>query len=73
MQFIHPHIVNDILQHSGGMVEEIAEKVRKQWNLPSTWRSTAMMPFGIPTGAPGVASRPKTFQPLEERFKVFEK
>jgi hypothetical protein len=32
-----------------------------------------MMPFGIPTGAPGVASRPKTFQPLEERFKVFEK
>lgn len=30
-----------------------------------------MMPFGVPVGEPGNASRPKTFIPIEERVKVF--
>jgi len=59
------------LQHFGAYSEEIQANVLKEFNLPSTWKSTAMMPFGIATGEPGVASRPKTFVPVEERVKVF--
>lgn len=59
------------LQHYGAYSEEIAKDVLGEFNLPATWKSTAMMPFGVPSGAAGVASRPKTFLPIEERVKVF--
>ena len=29
-----------------------------------------MMPFGVPTGLPGRAARPKTFDAVEDRVKV---
>jgi uncharacterized protein len=58
------------LQHYGAYSEEISANVLKEFNLPSTWKSTAMMPFGVATGAPGHAGRPKTFNPIEERMKL---
>lgn len=53
------------LQHYGNLIESQAIK---HWNLPSTWRLTAQMPFGTPT-APAL---PKTFEPLEHRVLVFD-
>ena len=58
------------LQHFGAYSEEISTNVLKEFNLPPTWKSTAMMPFGVATGAPGHVNRPKTFDPIEERVKV---
>jgi hypothetical protein len=58
------------LQHFGAYSEEIPANVLKEFNLPSTWKSTAMMPFGVATGEPGHPGRPKTFIPVEERVKV---
>ena len=58
------------LQHFGAYSEEISVNVLKEFNLPSTWKSTAMMPFGVATGAPGHPGREKTFNPIEERVKV---
>jgi len=60
------------LQHYGAYSDEISQNVLKEFNLPSTWKSTAMMPFGVPTGEPGTPGRPKTFQPIEDRVKVFD-
>jgi len=59
------------LQHYGAYSPEISTNVLKEFNLPSTWKSTAMMPFGVSTGPPGNPTRPKTFEPIEERVKVF--
>jgi hypothetical protein len=47
------------LQHYGAYSEEISANVLKEFNLPSTWKNTAMMPFGVSTGEPGNPSRPK--------------
>jgi uncharacterized protein len=58
------------LQHHAAYSEEIAENVLKEFDLPSTWKSTAMMPFGVFTGEPGNAGRPKTFSPIQSRVKV---
>jgi predicted oxidoreductase (fatty acid repression mutant protein) len=58
------------LQHYGGS-KEIEANMLEEFNLPSTWRSTALMPFGVPTGEPGNPGHPKTFNPIEERVKVF--
>jgi len=55
------------LQHYGAYATEVVDGVRKEWKLPSSWKSTAMMPFGVPGKEPG----PKTFVPIEERVKVF--
>jgi predicted oxidoreductase (fatty acid repression mutant protein) len=52
------------LQHYNPLIDE---EVRAKWNLPSTWKLIAQMPFGKPTGAPGE----KEFQPLDTRMKVF--
>jgi hypothetical protein len=59
------------LQHYGAYSDEITQNVLKEFNLPSTWKSTAMMPFGVSIGGPGIAGRPKTFEPIEDRVKVF--
>ncbi|MDU5143734.1 MAG: nitroreductase family protein [Paenibacillus dendritiformis] len=53
------------LQHYNPLIDDA---VRKEWNLPSTWKLIAQMPFGKPTAEPGE----KQFQPLEERMKVFK-
>lgn len=53
------------LQHYN---ELIADAVLKQWNLPSSWKLNAQMPFGKPISEPSE----KTYQPLEERIKIFK-
>jgi predicted oxidoreductase (fatty acid repression mutant protein) len=53
------------LQHYNPLIDE---EVRAKWDLPSTWKLIAQMPFGKPTAAPGE----KEFKPLEERMKVFK-
>jgi predicted oxidoreductase (fatty acid repression mutant protein) len=60
------------LQHYGAYSEEISANVLKEFNLPSTWKGTAMMPFGVSTREPGNSGHPKTFKPIEERVKVFD-
>jgi len=52
------------LQHYSPLVDE---SIQKEWGVPSSWKLKAQMPFGNPAGAPGE----KTFQPLEERVRVF--
>ena len=53
------------LQHYNPLIDE---EVAKTWNLPSTWKLVAEMPFGVPTQGPGE----KSFQPIDERVKVFK-
>ncbi|WP_141505781.1 nitroreductase family protein [Paenibacillus luteus] len=53
------------LQHYNPLVDE---EVRSTWSLPDSWQLIAQMPFGKPTAAPGE----KTFQPIDERVKVFK-
>lgn len=52
------------LQHYNPLIDD---EVASTWNLPSTWKLIAQMPFGKPTAEPGE----KTFQPLEERVKFY--
>lgn len=53
------------LQHYNPLIDE---KVREEWKLPESWKLVAEMPFGEPSGDPGV----KEMNPLEERVKVFK-
>lgn len=50
------------LQHYNPLIDE---EVKKEWNIPDSWKLIAEMPFGKPTAGPGE----KHFQPLEERVK----
>lgn len=52
------------LQH---YTELIDQQVRSDWNIPSSWKLTAQMPFGQPAGQPGE----KQFLPLEGRVRVY--
>lgn len=52
------------LQHYNPLIDA---EVAQTWGLPATWKMIAQMPFGKPTAQPGE----KSFQPLEERVKVF--
>ena len=49
------------LQHYNPLIDET---VLKEFNLPSTWRLMAQMPFGVATGEVGEA----VYQPIDERF-----
>ena len=53
------------LQHYNELIEA---EVKKEWNLASSWKLRAQMPFGKPTAHPGE----KEFKPLEERIKVYK-
>lgn len=53
------------LQHYTELIEDA---VKKEWNIPETWKLIAQMPFGNPTFQPDA----KQFQPLEERVCVFK-
>ena len=53
------------LQHYNPIIDE---EVKKQWNIPESWKLIAQMPFGKPTEEP----KEKQFQPLEERVKIFK-
>ncbi|VBB05001.1 nitroreductase [Lucifera butyrica] len=52
------------LQHYNPLIDAV---VKKQWQIPDTWKLIAEMPFGKPTVTPD----PKQFAPLEQRIKVF--
>jgi len=53
------------LQHYAPLVDE---SVQKEWNIPSSWKLVAQMPFGHPVQAAG----PKDFQPIEDRVKLYK-
>lgn len=52
------------LQHYNELIEEA---VKKEWNVPASYKLIGQMPFGKPTAAPGE----KSFVPLEERLNVY--
>ncbi|SHO53005.1 nitroreductase family protein [Anaerocolumna xylanovorans] len=52
------------LQHYNELIEEA---VKKEWDIPASYKLIGQMPFGKPTAAPGE----KSFVPLEERLKVY--
>lgn len=52
------------LQHYNELIEE---DVKKEWNIPGTWKLIAQMPFGKPTAKP----EEKEFQSIEERLIIF--
>ncbi|EPS96612.1 hypothetical protein FOMPIDRAFT_1025316 [Fomitopsis schrenkii] len=52
------------LQHYNPLIDQ---KVKSTWNIPETWNLIAELPFGEPAGSAGE----KTFQPIEERVKVY--
>lgn len=53
------------LQHYNPLIDD---EVRKTWDLPSSWTLIAEMPFGTPVAGAGE----KTFQPIEDRVKIFK-
>lgn len=53
------------LQH---YTELIDEEVKKEFNIPSTWKMIAQMPFGKIVAGAGE----KTFNPIEDRVKVLK-
>jgi len=54
------------LQHYDPLIDEF---VQKTWGIDPDWKLNAQMVFGKPIEGKGPAA--KTFQPIEERFKVF--
>lgn len=52
------------LQHYNPLIDQEAID---RWKLPETWHLLAQMPFGRPLAAPDE----KTYEPLDERIKVF--
>lgn len=53
------------LQHYNPLIDEF---VKKQWNVPESWKLLAQMPFGKPIAPPAE----KEFIPVEQRMKVFK-
>ena len=53
------------LQHYNELIEA---DVKKEWNIPESWKLIAQMPFGKPTVKPDE----KHYEPLEDRIKVFK-
>ncbi|KAJ7766904.1 Nitroreductase-like protein [Mycena metata] len=56
------------LQHNGAYSDELVAEIHKTFSLPTTWTSTAMMPFGDPVAPP----TEKAFGPIEERVKFIK-
>lgn len=52
------------LQHYTELIEE---DVKKEWQIPSTWKLIAQMPFGTPTSEPFA----KAYLPVEDRVKFY--
>ncbi|SOC23532.1 hypothetical protein SAMN05880501_115100 [Ureibacillus xyleni] len=53
------------VQHYNPLIDE---KVRKEWNIPTSWNLLAQMPFGKPIAPP----KEKQYQSLDHRVKVFK-
>ncbi|MFV0529709.1 MAG: nitroreductase family protein [Lachnospiraceae bacterium] len=52
------------LQHYNPLIDAA---VKKEWNVPDSWRLRGQQPFGVPYGEPGN----KEFLPLSERLKIY--
>ncbi|WP_258535768.1 nitroreductase family protein [Bacillus sp. 03113] len=52
------------LQHYNPLIDD---EVKEEWNIPSSWKLIAQMPFGKPTAPAGE----KEFKPLEDRVKFY--
>ncbi len=52
------------LQHYNPLIDD---EVKKNWDLPKSWKLLAQMPFGTPLEEPGE----KETLPLEDRIKVY--
>jgi predicted oxidoreductase (fatty acid repression mutant protein) len=53
------------LQHYNPLIDD---EVKETWDIPSSWKLLAEMPFGKPLAPAGE----KEFQPLEDRVKIFK-
>nr|WP_300006301.1 nitroreductase family protein [Tissierella sp.] len=53
------------LQHYNELIED---EVKKEWNMPASWKMRAQMPFGKPMSNPG----DKEFDSLEHRVVVYK-
>ncbi len=53
------------LQHYNPLIDEA---VAIEWDIPSTWKLIAQMPFGKPAAQPGE----KEFKPLEDRVRFYK-
>ncbi|MDQ0061904.1 nitroreductase family protein [Paenibacillus harenae] len=53
------------LQHYNPIIDD---EVRATWELPTSWKLIAQMPFGKPTAQPGG----KDINPLSDRVKIFQ-
>lgn len=53
------------LQHYNELIED---EVKRQWNVPNSWKLISQMPFGKPTAPAG----DKEFMPIEDRFKIYK-
>ncbi|KAF2208636.1 hypothetical protein CERZMDRAFT_91518 [Cercospora zeae-maydis SCOH1-5] len=58
------------LQHFNFM-DEFETAVKKEWDLPDTWRLKSQLVFGAPVDGKLVRRKERTYAPLEERVKVF--
>lgn len=52
------------LQHYDPLIDAA---VQAEWQLPSTWKLIAQMPFGLPSEEPGQ----KEYEPLAPRLRIF--
>lgn len=52
------------LQHYNPLVDD---KIKEKWNIPSSWKLIAQMPFG----KPAAPAEEKKFLPKEERIRIF--
>ena len=62
----HPHADPLCLKHHGAYTPALQNRFFEEFQIPTSWRSTAIMPFGVAAGE----ANPKTFAPVEERVKV---
>lgn len=53
------------LQHYNELIEN---QIKKEWNIQSSWKLIAQMPFGKPLASPDN----KQFMPIEDRLKIIK-
>ncbi|SUY62114.1 nitroreductase family protein [Clostridium sporogenes] len=53
------------LQHYNELIEE---DVKKEWDIPNSWKLIAQMPFGKPVVSPDE----KQYKPLEDRIRIIK-
>lgn len=54
------------LQHYNPLIDV---RIQTEWNVPPVWNLKSQLVFGTP--APDSALKDKTFNPLEDRIKVY--